>query len=331
MTGYFRFLLAYLVLLSHVGPGVIHGFNLGVFAVVIFYILAGHVITHLLDDIFPSRSIAVYYAERALRIYPLYLFTCFLTLLFLLLTHFGSPRFSPLNLTLNFLVIPLNYYMWIKDYLVVLTGLNPPFGWPLVPPAWSLGAELQAYLLLPLFVRLAHLRYLAFLFSLTIYTLANLKFLHTDYWGYRVLPGVLFIFLCGTILQRLKTKRATLLDKALLLFAYLFCLASFSYLVLYRHFSQPYLRETLLGILFGVPAVYFCMHFPRKLPLNRLAGSLSYAVFLFHFLSLWILKWLALSLSAFWFTAGVTFLTLCFSLLGVHLVDRKAEKLRYRL
>ena len=40
MFGYIRFILAYFVLLSHVGIG-LAGKNIGVFAVVIFYILAG--------------------------------------------------------------------------------------------------------------------------------------------------------------------------------------------------------------------------------------------------------------------------------------------------
>lgn len=46
MTGYIRFFLAFLVLISHLGIR-FKGMNEGVFAVVIFYILAGHVVTKL--------------------------------------------------------------------------------------------------------------------------------------------------------------------------------------------------------------------------------------------------------------------------------------------
>jgi len=331
MTGYLRFLLAYLVLLSHVGPGVVHGFNLGVFAVVIFYILAGHVITHLLENIFSARPLWVYYIERGLRIYPLYLFACFCTIIFLLLTHFGIPRFTPLNLFFNLFVIPLNYYMWLQKYEVVLTGLNPPFGWWLVPPAWTLGLELQVYLIFPFLIRYQLLKVVCFLLSLFIFTLSNLKILNTDYWGYRLLPGVLFIFLLGSILQRLKDGRALFKERFLLIFSYSVSLLSFIYLVLFRSFSQPYIRETLLGIIIGVPLTYFCLHFSKKLPFNRLAGFLSYAVYVFHFLSIWILKWTSLHLSPIFLTLSVTFLTFTFSFLGVFLVEKPIEKLRFNL
>lgn len=53
MFGYLRFTLAFLVLLSHVGV-TFYTLNPGVIAVVIFYILAGYVVSHLYKDIFPE-------------------------------------------------------------------------------------------------------------------------------------------------------------------------------------------------------------------------------------------------------------------------------------
>ena len=49
MFGYIRFALAFLVMLSHIGVRV-YGLNPGVMAVVIFYILAGYVVSHLFND-----------------------------------------------------------------------------------------------------------------------------------------------------------------------------------------------------------------------------------------------------------------------------------------
>ena len=55
MFGYFRFFLATLVLLSHVGMN-LNGFNPGVAAVVSFYMLAGYVVCKLLTKIFLPES-----------------------------------------------------------------------------------------------------------------------------------------------------------------------------------------------------------------------------------------------------------------------------------
>ena len=143
MVGYVRLLLAYLVLLSHINLR-LFGLNPGVFAVVIFYIFAGHVVTRLWDDILPRgpRLLGRFLCDRFLRIYPLYLFICLLTLAFLLRTAFYPLDISVSKLTNNALIIPLNYYMWLNSDILMQPA------WCLVPPAWSLGAELQAYLLM---------------------------------------------------------------------------------------------------------------------------------------------------------------------------------------
>lgn len=75
MTGYIRFFLAFLVLISHLGIR-FKGMNEGVFAVVIFYILAGHVVTKLFLEKIKSNDIIkrlkIFYIERFLRIFPRY-------------------------------------------------------------------------------------------------------------------------------------------------------------------------------------------------------------------------------------------------------------------
>jgi peptidoglycan/LPS O-acetylase OafA/YrhL len=87
MFGYFRFFLASLVLISHVGINY-RGFNPGVAAVVSFYMLAGFVVCHLFSKIFKSEKPLYFhfYYERALRIFPQYLFIAGLTLIFIFTT-----------------------------------------------------------------------------------------------------------------------------------------------------------------------------------------------------------------------------------------------------
>jgi len=330
MTGYLRFLLAYLVLLSHVGFRV-EGLNPGVFAVVIFYILAGHVVTHLLFDVFWNRrkSIFTFYKDRFLRIFPLYLFVSLITVVFLLSTSFGSPEFKPINVINNLLLIPLNYYMYIYDKLIILTSTNPP--WWLIPPAWSLGAEFQIYLLLPFLIRFPLVGIFFFFCSLCVYSAANLNLIHSDYFGYRLIPGVLFIFMMGSIIQKAASGKASNYEKLTLTVTYTFCILWFLYFVVEKHIYGAYTRETLLGIIVGAPIVYMNLKLKLKLPFNRTLGNLSYGVFLSHFLAIWILEYLGFPKKGILFPISVSVITLTIAWVGVTLVDKKVEKIRFNL
>jgi len=335
MTSYLRFFLALLVLLSHVGVGVVNGFNLGVTAVVVFYILAGHVVSHLIFDVFQlfsgnSKCLIFYYLERVLRIYPLYLFFLLLIMLFTLITSFGDPELNPTNLLTNILIIPLNFFMFIKKYLVVLKSLNPPDGWWLIPQAWSLGTELLAYFSLPFLLRYKRLGIIFFLISFITYNLANFEVINTDFWGYRLLPGVLFIFLMGAFLQNYISGKGTNWEKILLLFSYSICIISFIYFV--KSGLHPYYAvETLMGIVFGLPIVFLSINFPIKLPFKKFIGNVSYGIFLTHFFGIWFFEYLGVKKDPVIFTLLVFLFSLTLSVIGVLIVERYFEKLRFKL
>ena len=331
MTGYLRFFLAFLVMISHLGIRFL-GMNPGVWAVVVFYILAGHVITHLLIDIFwkRERKTKYYYIDRILRIFPLYLFTCGLTSFFLIITNFGTPQFKPINCFNNLLIVPLNYYMYDFKEIIILTATNPP--WWLIPPAWSLGAEVQTYFLLPFLLKRRKLGALTLIASLIVYSLANLSLIHSDYFGYRLLPGVLFIFILGSLIQKTATGTAEKFEKILLILVYLFCLLWFVYFILVKGIYGAYTRETMLGVLIGSPLVYLGIKFrKRKFLFNRLAGNLSYGLFLFHFPSIWFLKWVGLNESSSLFLPILFLFSTSLSFISVKLIDEKIEKLRFQL
>jgi len=198
MFGYLRFILAVFVLLSHVDVRIFN-LNPGVIAVVIFYMLAGHVVSHLWNDIIPDGRAKLFrfYWDRILRIMPLYIYVLVITLLFLMFTGYADPRFSFFKLAGNFFVIPLNYYMVMDT-----TILTKP-DWCLIPPAWSLGAELQAYILLPFILMNKKLKILLVLSSFTVYMLANLSIINPDYFGYRLVFGVFL-----SLLQVLQSRQA---------------------------------------------------------------------------------------------------------------------------
>ncbi len=316
MFGYIRFILALLVVLSHLDIR-FYGLNQGVIAVVIFYILAGFVVSYIYNNIY-NRDYRLFIIDRVKRIFPLYLFIIFLTVIFLLTTNYGNPHFNLINILSNLTIIPLNFYMWIDS--TILT--NPK--WCLIPPAWSLGTELQAYIILPFTIIYPKLKYILALISFLIYTVANLNIIHPDYYGYRLIVGVVFIFILGSSLQQLlvSKKRVNIYFISTIWFSTLFLMVSIIYLDLP---IKAYLKETTIGILIGTPLIYLLSNSKKRLPLNSILGKLSYSLFLSHFLAIWIVK----KYSFFYnYLLSVVTLALTIALIGIYMENIFKKKCR---
>ena len=326
MTGLLRLFLAILVLISHLG--IYFGdLNEGVFAVVVFYILAGHVVTFLYSKKFRG-NIKTFYRDRFLRIFPVYWLIAILYICFLLITKYGNPIFNFENLVLNLSLIPINYYMYIYNKIIVLTSTNPP--WYLIPPAWSLGAEFQFYLLVPFLLRYSKLAIIIFILSLIVYSLANLNLINSDYFGYRLLPGVIFIFLIGVYLQKYLYGNISRFEKFLLIFVYIYSVVWFIVIVLYFNIYGVYTKETLLGIILGVPLVLFAIKF-KKIPLKKYLGDLSYTVYLTHFLIIWFLDYINWNVKySFCKIVITTFLTIIVSSLITIIIEKTIEQYRLK-
>lgn len=287
--GLLRLLLASLVAVSHMGID-FKGWNVGVGSVVIFYMLAGHVVAKLWmrrphDRLLPS--LGWFYKDRALRIFPLYL--CAMLISGALWaagtqSHFLSKTPGFAEWVSNLVIIPLNYYMW--------TGIDR---FMLIPPAWSLGVELQFYLLLPLLMLLPWLAIVAAATSVVVFSLAQYGYLDIDIYGYRLLIGVLFIFLSGLAIE----KRSRLGNAALVML----WIALLTYVVVLqvKGIRRPFDHEVAVGYLVGLPLTVWLsgIRFRGRLnTLQRHAGTLSYGVFVFHFSMIWLLEPYALSGSA---------------------------------
>ncbi|WP_459208215.1 acyltransferase family protein [Pseudomonas sp. MLB6B] len=284
--GFLRLLLACLVAVSHMGIDV-KGWNVGVGSVVIFYMLAGHVVAKLwtrrpYDRLLPS--LGWFYKDRALRIFPLYL--CALLAGGLVWatgahSYFLSKTPGFVDWMSNLTVVPLNYYMW--------TGIDR---FTLIPPAWSLGAELQFYLILPLLMLLPWLGIFAAVGSLVVFSLAQYGWLNTDIFGYRLLLGVLFIFLSGVAIEkRSRLGNLALAGVWIALLAYVVGLQA-------QGIRRPFDHEVAVGYLVGLPLILWLSGL--RLPgwvntLQRHAGTLSYGVFVFHFSMIWLVEPYALS------------------------------------
>jgi peptidoglycan/LPS O-acetylase OafA/YrhL len=318
MLGTFRLILALLVALSHAGVA-IAGFNPGVVAVVCFYLISGYVMTGLLRDHYPDvRRIPHFYLDRALRLFPQYLVVAGLTLAWFVATGkhtaFLQHDLHRWDLFANLTVVPLNYFMFI--------GTDQ---FTLIPPAWSLGAEIQFYLLIPLLL-LFRLRTLAFLVGLAVFGAAAWGRLHTDTFGYRLLPGVLVFFLMGAALYDARNTSRT---RGMVIVA-AGVLAAITFGFVLSHFGRlmsPYNPETLIGIVIGLPLVYWLGKLPQQSLDNRL-GDLSYGVFLNHFLIQWAFVGRPDGALEF---AGYLAASLALSMLTQRLVERPVLRWRRNL
>lgn len=324
MFGYLRFFLAYLVLLSHIHIK-FYGLNVGVFAVVMFYILAGFVVSHLYLNILPNTKdrLFLFYKDRFLRIFPLYFYVILLTLIFLFITNYSNPKYSILTLLSNLTIVPLNYYMYIDS-----TILQQPSWW-LVPPAWSLGTELQAYILLSFVLLLRKIKYFIALFTLSIFIIANFSILNPDYFGYRFIIGVFFIFLVGACLQKIKSnKTEDNFDKYFPLFVWVVILILTPIFYITNSFSPTWTKETFLGLLIGIPLIYFLTKIKIKLPFDTFFGSLSYGIFLTHFLAIWILDYLKITKKDDSYLFILSFLSIFLAIVGIYFIENNITKHR---
>ncbi len=284
MFGTLRLVLAFLVGLSHTGYTVA-GFNPGVFAVVIFFLISGYVTSSLLSA--PNAQPLNFYAERLVRLMPSYWTLSALTAAVWWLLAPESPFLSHSpevwDWLANLTVIPLNYYMW--------TGGQERF--TLLPAAWSLGLELQFYLVAPWLLRRRvnpsaglfdfGLLLIVFALSSAFYLVASLpRVMNADVFGYRLLPGVLWIFLAGSFLHRRQYAFAA--GAWLVAFTALVCLSTHLAVV------RPFNMETAAGICVGIPLVA-CLARLRRRPWDEFLADLAYPFFLSHFTMLWVFEW----------------------------------------
>ncbi|MFJ2683382.1 acyltransferase family protein [Pseudomonas sp. NPDC087342] len=313
--GAYRLLLAMLVAISHMGVA-FAGFNPGVIAVVSFLLISGFVMTSLIERNYNApEQFQRFYADRVLRLYPQFLlyFVSSCAVIHFLLP--GTPQAAALtvnNIVTSLPIVPMGFYMF---------GITIP---EILPAAWSLGLEMCFYLLIP-FLIVYKVRGIAYALSVAVFMVAALGYINTDVYGYRLLPGVLFIFLCGSYLYRMRARAGMIVAGTAIVAALMF-LAIVTGLIPRR----PFNAEVTAGIALGVPAVFVL----SKLKYHRvdeLLGNISYGVFLNHFVVMYVLR-------AFWpvaYDASMISLVLLLSFvlsgISYYFVERPALKLRHAL
>ena len=318
--GLLRFVLALCVLVSHTP---LLSFEIGVVAVVVFYMLAGFVMAHLYFYVFASnaRRARALLCDRLLRIYPLYLYAFALCSGFVLLFGYYAPHFTPANVAAHLLVIPLNYFMFF-DFGILQRGFEPELN----HLTWSLGAEIQAYLLLllgflfPLFLRLAAA------LSFAVFLCAIFGIIDTDIYGYRLLAGIFFVFALGSWQRRTSGNATT----AFAFIVSCVALALFGIGKALGVVFLPYAREVLLGLALAPWLIVLFQN--RRGRANKLLGALSYGIFLTHTPAMWILDVCGIPKAAsLGYVGAVAALAIVLALFGIVAIERPIERYRLRV
>ena len=306
MFGYLRFLLAIIVLFSHTGLSPEWG-NLGATSVTIFYMLSGFVITNILNKLDERGDCLIinFYIDRFLRIFPLYIISLCFYYLYIIIKN---ADLTTLSLLQNLTLIPCNY---IKN--------------PTIPVAWSLALEFQVFLIMPIIYRNKVLFYSLGLISMIIFLASNLSYLNKYTWAYFKLPGVLFIFLTGSIIAQSKVN---IIKSYLAIFIALISLSGFFFVEFGFIERGGFQSEVLLGIFLGVLLIIQIKD-SRRLKFNQELGSMSYSIFLIHFLFIFIFG--DYNLNSYFFNLCVFSSSLIFSILAYYLMERKLNNWRINL
>ncbi|MGY6270544.1 acyltransferase family protein [Achromobacter denitrificans] len=349
--GFLRTLLALSVVLDHLGGGNADHLVGGRLAVQLFYVISGFLISYVLTatDHYQG-AVGKFYANRFLRLFPIYLAVAAMTLLAHALSGGAFFRFyDALPFSAELFLVLSNIFIMGQDWLMffgiehsalAFTGSFarsevPLYQGLLVPQAWTLGVEMSFYLVAP-FILGSPRRLLALLAAslalrgVLIATGIGLS----DPWTYRFFPTELALFLIGSLSHQVllprykawvqKFKRLPELGVGIL-FAY--CLAHFSIGI------NPTVRDGLAVLLFAavLPLAFL---FQSRHRLDRAIGELSYPIYICHSLVIMFFSWLLDEINVhqpMLFSALVITGCIGFSALLNGLIADPVERLRNRL
>ena len=139
LTGTFRFVLALIVVVSHLA-GAKYTTNMGFYAVRAFFVLSGFVMTSALNEVY-GRDGLRFWSNRLLRLLPPYYAVCLATALAIRLCPEHAAAFLPrwgFAMTSNA----------VAENLLLGPLAFAQLKFRLLPPAWSVAVELMMYVVL---------------------------------------------------------------------------------------------------------------------------------------------------------------------------------------
>jgi len=282
MFGTLRFLLAYLVIVSHL-VGTEYVAHLGYYAVRGFFVISGLMMTAALNEVYRFDGVR-FWANRALRLLPPYYFVCALTLAAIALAPHPAGEY-------------LKFWRGLPDagnFMINLTvlPLQIPYGSVrLVPPFWSVAIEVEMYLLLYLVVsRRMGWAVIALVAGLSFQLACVYNALN---WSatYFTAPSAVLPFAVGAILYFVRQRGGWVASPQAAGCAFAAWMANMlaggAVLPETYIFGWGYLLDTVFFavVVSGLSGVSRQQFGPRLERLDRLFGEWSYFAFLVHWLA----------------------------------------------
>lgn len=354
--GFLRLFLAISVVVAHAGPMFGYTFLGGVASVQIFFIISGFYMTLVLNKKYVgSGSNYLFFSNRILRLFPIYIIILFLSILASIISGIVFDKWvflkayvdysDIINIYTLFYVIAVNIFIFGQD-VIMLMGIDSLTGsmyftenfkdsipqlhsFLMMPQAWSIGVELLFYLIAPYLVR----KKISFILIFLIASLILRGFIYFymglmyDPWTYRFFPTELALFLFGSIAYHFYehiVKHEKLIGlQSYIIFIY------FLLIILYPFVSIdiPYLILIKNWILYisTVVAIPYLFLATKNFTFDNFIGELSYPIYLIHILILSMLRALNLNISLSLLT---TVLSVAVGIILVKYIDMPIEKYR---
>lgn len=314
--GSWRFFLAFLVVISHLWGGMIHG--PAAYAVWGFYSLSGYLMTHVLTYKYGRApdGLKDFAYNRFLRIYPLYAIALLLGVVALVV----APRFGVNAAELNPQFIwPQNNSAWFVNF-----SLLPLPSWGLlVPVSGALAIEVGAYILMPL---MAFSRAAAWL-GLIISFLLNVKYgfdASTFAVRYSSFLTCFWVFAIGSLVSHYRNTLERFSSPWLSVAVW--CAHCLIWL---WYDPWPWTYGLYVSVLLS-GWVIISLESVRSSRLDSVLGDLSYPIYLFHTVIGVFILMLGLQIRSFVFFSISLVVTLAISWILVVTVDRKINSMKRR-
>lgn len=327
----------------------------GQFAVQLFFVISGYLISYVLIESKKYPSIRNFYIGRALRIFPIYWVVAISSLLVRLLelsvlkqvSFFES--YTAMSLNARVLVGLSNFSLFFQDHIMFLSVNDGAISWTgnfnqsevllyeglLVPQAWSLGIELTFYLVAPFILVRRRMIYLLLISSVILRIIFILKgFGLDDPWVYRFFPTELAFFLLGSLSHQILHSRITKFERlSRPRFGMTLVLFLMFYFIAFPKLPLPLFPRIVL--LFGiiVLSLPILFKFQSEMKFDNFLGKLSYPIYLWHVLVLSIVFPIIQHYRFniyFGFVLVIT-CTLVLSIATLTLIENPIERIRTRL
>ena len=295
-----RFIAAFLVVIHHIDlehidylPTIPFAGFVGKLGVIFFYVLSGFLITHLLlseQKITNNINFSKFYKNRALRIWPLYIFIVLISFIFFNQFLLFHPKYQSINLSENKIQILL-YLSFLPNIASLFYGIIP-----FLSHTWTIGVEEQFYLIWPILIKkiknknvllwsiiIGYLFTKYFLFNFLHSIWANSILIHNIniYFNYfnidSMAIGGLFAYLNFN-----KNSFLSILENKIIQFLTIML----SITLIYNRIYIPYIHYQFFSFLFGIIILNASTSTKSILQLeNQLLiflGKISYGIYIFH-------------------------------------------------